>query len=122
MNIIVIGGSAGALRSLKKITSNLSKNINAAVFVVIHFPPDKTSKLPKIINQDSTLPAETATDGKKIEPGKIYVALPDHHLLVEKGRMCLGKGPKENYFRPSIDVLFRSAALEYDSKVAGVIL
>lgn len=122
MKIIVIGGSAGSIRSLKKITSNLSTDMDAAIFVVIHVPPDKTSSLPTIINQDCPLPASHAENNQIIEPGNIYVAVPDHHMLIEKGKICLGKGPKENRFRPSIDVLFRSASLEYSSQVAGIIL
>ncbi|MCW3090936.1 MAG: CheB methylesterase [Ferruginibacter sp.] len=122
MKIIVIGGSAGSLKSLKQITSQLPRDINAAVFVVIHFPADKTSNLPSIINHDGTLTAEHAEHNKKIEAGKIYVAVPNYHLLIENGKIGLGKGPKENRFRPSIDVLFRSAALEYNSDVIGIVL
>ncbi|MEO6547708.1 MAG: chemotaxis protein CheB, partial [Ferruginibacter sp.] len=122
MKIIVIGGSAGSIKGLKQITSQLSPDIDAAIFVAIHFPADKISNLPSIINHDTSLVAEHAADEKKIEPGKIYVAVPDHHLLIEDGKMCLGKGPKENRFRPSIDVLFRSAALQYGSDVIGIVL
>ncbi|MEO5890572.1 MAG: chemotaxis protein CheB [Ferruginibacter sp.] len=122
MKIVVIGGSAGSLRSLKKITSGISKNIDAAVFVVIHFPPDKTSNLPAILNRENEVPAVFATHHSTIETGKIYVATSDHHLIIEKGKMLLVHGPKENRFRPSIDVLFRSAAVAYDAKVIGIIL
>jgi two-component system, chemotaxis family, protein-glutamate methylesterase/glutaminase len=122
MNIIVIGGSAGSLNSLKKITSNLSENIDAAIFIVVHFPPGKTSYLSNIINRHSLLFAEPAVHQKTIESGKIYVAVPDRHLFIKGNKMYLGNGPKENRFRPAIDVLFRSAALEYGPKVTGIIL
>jgi two-component system, chemotaxis family, protein-glutamate methylesterase/glutaminase len=61
-------------------------------------------------------------DGTKIKPGFIYVAPPDHHLLIESTRMAVKKGPKENRFRPSIDALFRSAAYNYGPRAIGVIL
>ena len=122
MHTIVIGGSAGSIKSLREITSNLPKDLDAALFVVIHFPSDKKSQLPKIISNRSSWKAVHATHDQKIERGKIYVAPPGYHLLIEKGKMELGKGPSENRFRPSIDVLFRSAAVSYGSQVTGIIL
>ena len=122
MHTIVIGGSAGAIKSLREITSNLPKDLDAALFVVIHFPSDKKSELPKIISNRSSWKAVHATHDQKIERGKIYVAPPGYHLLIEKGKTELGKGPSENRFRPSIDVLFRSAAVNYGSQVTGIIL
>jgi two-component system chemotaxis response regulator CheB len=78
--------------------------------------------LPEILNRAAKLKARHPADGELIEYGKIYVAPPDHHLLLELGRIRLTKGPKENRFRPAIDPLFRSAAYSYGSRVVGVVL
>ena len=121
-DIIVIGGSAGGLEAMRAITSDLPDDIPAAVFVVIHGPASSPGLLPEIFNYRSALPAAHARDGEPIIPGRIYVAPPDHHLLLEPGRVRISRGPKENRFRPAVDPLFRSAALAYGPRVVGVIL
>ncbi|MEO6733496.1 MAG: chemotaxis protein CheB [Ferruginibacter sp.] len=122
MNIIVIGGSAGAIKSLKAMIAMLPSDIDAAVFVVIHIPPDKPSNLPNILSTPEGWKAKHAVDSESISVQNIYVARPGCHLLIEEGKTLLGKGPTENRFRPSIDVLFRSAALAYGSQVTGILL
>jgi two-component system chemotaxis response regulator CheB len=119
--MIVIGGSAGALPALKKISSGLVLP-QTAVFVVIHFPGDKISRLPEILNKAGSMTAVHAKNNEVISHGKIYIAPPDFHMIVSKGKIFLSSGPKENGFRPSVDVLFRSAALAYKSDVTGIIL
>ena len=121
-NIIVVGASAGGFEALKTLVKNLPKDLQASIFVVWHIAPDVTGVLPHVLNRAETLPASNAFDGEAIEPGRIYVAPPDHHLLVEKGRVRVTKGPKENRFRPAVDPLFRSAAYAYNNRVIGVIL
>ncbi|HET9295923.1 MAG TPA: chemotaxis protein CheB, partial [Candidatus Binatia bacterium] len=96
--------------------------LNAAVFIVWHLSPYSTSLLPEILNRASKLKAKHPDEGEPIQMGKIYIAPPDHHLLLESGRIRLTKGPKENRFRPAIDPLFRSAAYAYGSRVVGVVL
>ena len=121
-NIIVVGASAGGFEALKTLVKNLPKDLQASIFVVWHISADVTGVLPYVLNRMETLQASNAVDGESIEPGRIYVAPPDHHLLVEKGQVRVTKGPKENRFRPAVDPLFRSAAYAYNNRVIGVIL
>jgi two-component system chemotaxis response regulator CheB len=121
-DIIVIGGSAGGVEAVAALVADLPTHLPAALFVVIHFPPHSTSRLPDILARAGPLPAMHAVDGKEIAPGRIYVALPDQHLLLAPGRMMLSRGPHENGHRPAIDTLFRSAARAYGRRVIGVLL
>lgn len=121
-DIIVIGTSAGGLKALSAIVSGLPTQINAVFFVVQHLAADKPSILPQILEDVGSLPASHPTDGEKIQTGRIYIAPPDYHLLVNSGSMRVVRGPQENRFRPAIDALFRSAARTYGPRVVGVIL
>jgi two-component system, chemotaxis family, protein-glutamate methylesterase/glutaminase len=121
-DIVVMGGSAGGLSAFSRIVKQLPADLNAAVFIVWHISPYAPSKLPDILSQAGKLEARNPIDGESIQPGKIYVAPPDRHLLLEAGRIRLTKGPKENRFRPAVDPLFRSAAYAYGSRVIGVVL
>lgn len=121
-NMVVIGASAGGLESIKALVGGLPADFAATVLVVLHMPPDYASRLPKILSLAGPLPAHQPYDGEKLRPGHIYVAQPDHHLLVEGDSVGVKKSPKENRFRPSIDVLFRTAAYHHGPHVAGVIL
>jgi two-component system chemotaxis response regulator CheB len=121
-DIIVIGASAGGLKAFETIVSQLPSNLPAAVFIVWHISPDYPSLLPEILAKSTPLRVKHASGKEPIRPGHIYVAPPDHHLLVEWGYVCLSRGPKENRFRPAIDVLFRSAAHSYGERVIGVVL
>jgi two-component system, chemotaxis family, protein-glutamate methylesterase/glutaminase len=121
-NIVVMGASAGGLSALNRITKQLPDNLNAAVFIVWHVSPYSTSLLPDILSRSGKLEAKHPADGESIQKGKIYVAPPDRHLLLEAGRIRVAKGPKENRFRPAVDPLFRSAAYAYGARVVGVVL
>ena len=121
-DIIVMGASAGGLTALNRITKQLPDNLNAAVFIVWHVSPYSTSLLPDILSRSGKLQAKHPANGESIQKGKIYVAPPDRHLLLEAGRIRLAKGPKENRFRPAVDPLFRSAAYAYGARVVGVVL
>ena len=120
--IIVIGASAGGVSALSSIVGALPADINAAVFIVLHVPPDRPSALPQILARASALPCAHAVDGEPIQRGKIYVARPDYHLLVHRGEVRVVRGPEENRFRPAVDALFRSAARAYGPNVVGVVL
>ena len=78
--------------------------------------------LPQLLSRVGPLPALSPVDGQEIEPGRIYVAAPDHHLLLREGRMLMRRGPHENRTRPAVNALFRSAAVAYGSRVVGVVL
>jgi two-component system, chemotaxis family, protein-glutamate methylesterase/glutaminase len=121
-DIIVIGGSAGALAALKTIVRSLPSAFPAAIFVVVHTPADSGSILPVVLGKSGPLPAYTAIDDAPIRLGTICVAPPDHHLLVKPERMQVARGPRENRFRPAIDPLFRTAAASYGARVIGVLL
>jgi two-component system, chemotaxis family, protein-glutamate methylesterase/glutaminase len=120
-DIVVIGGSAGSGAALKQILGALPKDIRASFFVATHVPAH-TDYLADALSSASALPVRGATDGQPVEQGCIYVAVPDHHLLLIDGTVRLGNGPRENMARPAIDPLFRSAALSYGPRAVGVIL
>jgi two-component system chemotaxis response regulator CheB len=119
---IVIGASAGGVQALIKLVNDLPADLGAAVFIVLHVPSDSPSLLPGILSREAKLPVAHARDGEQIVVGKVYIAPPDQHLLIEDGRVKLVHGPKENLHRPSIDVLFRSAAHWGGSRIIGVVL
>ncbi|CCD91855.1 CheB methylesterase [Bradyrhizobium sp. ORS 375] len=121
-DIIVIGGSSGATAPLKEILGRLPPDIPAAVFVVLHIPARGIGILSTVVHAAGCLPVKHAMDGMPIENGTVYLAAPDHHLLVVNGEIMLGRGPRENMVRPAIDPLFRSAALHYGPRVIGIIL
>jgi two-component system, chemotaxis family, protein-glutamate methylesterase/glutaminase len=119
---IVVGASAGGVQALTKLVAGLSFDLPAAVLIVLHVAPDVPSYLPAILSRDAHLPVGHAVDGEEIIPGRVYVAPPDHHLLIEQQRLRLVHGPKENLHRPSIDALFRSAARWTGPRAIGVVL
>jgi two-component system chemotaxis response regulator CheB len=121
-DIIVIGGSAGGIEALRTLVSGLPPDLPAALFVAVHVPPYSVSRLPEVLSRAGPLPATHAADGESIQPGHIYVAPPDRHLLVRPRWIALSRGPRENHSRPAIDPLFRSAARAYGSRVIGVVL
>jgi two-component system, chemotaxis family, protein-glutamate methylesterase/glutaminase len=121
-HIIVIGASAGGFEPLKQIVKELPARLNASILIVWHISPDVRGILPDVLNAFNTLQAANAKDLEVIRPGRIYVAPPDHHLIVEDGHVRITKGPRENRFRPAIDPLFRSAALAYGPRVIALIL
>jgi two-component system chemotaxis response regulator CheB len=121
-DIVVVGASAGGMEALQKLVSRLPADFAGSLFVVWHLAPGTKSILPRILSKAGPLKAANPEDGDPIEPGRIYIAPNDHHLLLEKGYIRVARGPKENRFRPAIDPLFRSAAYVYGPRVIGVVL
>jgi two-component system, chemotaxis family, protein-glutamate methylesterase/glutaminase len=121
-DIVVIGASAGGVTALREIVQALPAGFPAAVFIVLHISRDTPSLLGEILGQVGTLPVRNAADGDPVQPGTIYVAERDHHLVLKDGRVRVLFGPKQDHHRPSIDVLFRSAAWQYGPRVIGVVL
>jgi two-component system chemotaxis response regulator CheB len=122
LGVVAIGASAGGVEALTRLTANLSPDLPYAVLVVLHMPADAPSVLARILDRAGPLPAATATDGTPLEPGRIYVARPDRHLLVDDAHLVLSEGPTENGHRPAVNALFRSTALAYGPRVLGVLL
>ena len=121
-DIIVTGGSAGAVEALRTLVGGLPRDLDAAVLAVIHIPPHSPGRLVEILQRHTTLRVAWARDGEPIERGRVYVAPPDQHLVVVDGHVHLTRAPRENHCRPAIDPLFRSAALCYGARVIGVVL
>lgn len=121
-NIIVIGASAGGVETLKTLLRGLSADLDAAIFIVLHVGASSQSQLSQVLQKECVLPVTEARDGELVRTGRVFVARPDYHLVVEADAVRLTRGPRENRVRPSVDALFRSAAYVYGPRVVGVIL
>jgi len=121
-DIIVIGASAGGVETLSGLARALPVDLPAALFIVLHMPAQGPSMMPSILSRAGRLPAIHPTDGTAIQPGHIYIAPPDQHILLEREHIRIVHGPRENRHRPAVDPLFRSAARSYGSRVVGVVL
>ena len=120
---IVVGGSSGAIDALIQLLPALPPTLCAAVLIVLHLPRDRRSLLADIFRQRCALPVHEAQDKEAILPGTVYFAPPDYHLLVDQGpRMALSIDKPVHYSRPSIDVLFESAADQYGERLVGILL
>ncbi|MEZ0612241.1 chemotaxis protein CheB [Fibrella sp. WM1] len=121
-NIIVVGASAGGIEAFQQLMGGLPPDLDAAIFIVWHMAPTVRGVLPQLLSRFTTIPIAHAYDSEPVQMGRIYVAPPDHHLLIENSHIRVTHGPKENRFRPAIDPLFRSAAYTYRNRVMGVLL
>src|SRR5687767_944553 len=121
--IIVVGASAGGMVPLSELVGQLEPEINAAVFIVLHLSNTGIGTfLRDKIQRYSRLPCHIAANGVPIEKGQVYIAPPDFHLIVKENVMLTTSGPPESRWRPSIDILFRSAAVAHGERVIGTIL
>ncbi|MCV3767192.1 chemotaxis protein CheB [Rhizobium sp. TRM95796] len=120
---IIIGASAGALEALSAILPTLPADCRFPIFVVVHLPPNKRSVLADIFDRKCRLRAIEAEDKEPVEPGTIYFAPPDYHLLLE-GRSHISLSSEEEVFfsRPSIDVAFESAADAWGKQLTAIVL
>lgn len=121
-DIIVIGGSAGAIEVLFELVPQLPEKLRAAVFIVIHTTAESPGALPSILERHGRLPAKLVEKDQKIQCGRVYVAKPDQHLVLKPNHVVSARGPRENGFRPAIDPLFRSAAAYHGTRVVGILL
>jgi two-component system, chemotaxis family, protein-glutamate methylesterase/glutaminase len=123
IELIVIGGSAGAIEVLGRMLAGLTAALRPAVAVVIHLPPDGPNVLHEVFARPGSPPMKPAEDKEPIAPGTVYFAPPDYHLLVESGRtFALSQDERVHFSRPALDVLFESAAEAYGDRLMGVIL
>jgi two-component system, chemotaxis family, protein-glutamate methylesterase/glutaminase len=121
-HIVVIGASAGGIEALRELVGRLPEDFPAPICVVLHTSPQAPGVLDAILSRAGVVPAHNARDRERLKPGRIYVAPPDCHLLIEPGIVRVTKGPRENRFRPAVDPLFRSAAQVFGPAAIGVVL
>ncbi len=120
---IVIGASAGGMHVVSRILAHLPADFKLPVIIVQHLHKTQDGYLIEFYNSNTILPVREAEDKLDIQPSHIYIAPPDYHLLIEQDEtLSLSRDEKVNYSRPSIDVLFESAADVYGSELIGVIL
>jgi two-component system, chemotaxis family, protein-glutamate methylesterase/glutaminase len=123
LDALVIGGSAGSVEALTAILPALRPTCGIAVFVVMHLPRERPSLLVNIFAPKCQLRVVEAQDKEPVEPGTIYFAPPDYHVLIDRGpHIALDAGELVNFSRPSIDVLFESAADAYAERLMGIVL
>ena len=121
--VVVIGASAGALEVLSNLLPGLPADYRLPILIVVHLPPDKTSLFAELLRARCAIRVREAEDKEPIEPGVVYFAPPDYHLLVEQNRrLSLSDDEPVLFSRPSIDVLFESAADAYGGGLIGVVL
>ena len=121
-NIIVIGGSTGALDVLRVLVAGLPGDFSAAILVTLHTAPQSPGVVDKILQRASSLSVAYATDHAPIRGGTILIAPPDRHLIVKRDHVRTTAGPRENRFRPAVDPLFRTAAIAHGERVIAVVL
>jgi two-component system chemotaxis response regulator CheB len=124
IELVVIGASWGGLRALTTVLPSLVReDLRSAVVIAQHRSPDSAEGvLPQLLGYSSTVPVHEAGDKDTIEPSTIYVAPPDYHLLIEERHFALATDVRVQFARPSIDVLFETAAEAYGERALGVIL
>lgn len=121
-DIVVVGASTGGLQALLELLAPVPAALPAAIFVVVHTAPEGSGLLPEILERNGAWNVAYAEDGTAIEHSRIYVAPPDHHLLVKRAAVRVARGPRENRFRPAVDPLFRTAARSFGPRVIGIVL
>lgn len=121
-NIIVIGTSAGGVEALSTLLGHLPAGLDAVILVVLHLSPSAPSQLDGILAKRTAWRVRAGRDGDELARGTVFTASADRHLMLTKDGIRLTRGPKESRSRPAVDVLFRSAAVAYGSRVIGVVL
>jgi two-component system chemotaxis response regulator CheB len=123
IDAVVIGASAGGIEALSILLPALPERLRAAVLIVLHLPRERPSLLVELFQPKCAVPVQEAQDKEPIARGTVYFAPPDYHLLVDDGpQLALSADEPVHYSRPSIDVLFESAALWYRHRLLGIIL
>ena len=119
----VIGVSAGGLNALSRILPLLHRHLTLCVIVLQHLRPDSDSYLVHHLARLSAIRVKEAEDKETVEPGTVYIAPPDYHLLVESDRsLSLSAEERVNFSRPSIDVTFETAAEAFQDQLIGIVL
>ncbi len=121
-DVILVGASRGGIDAFTRLAGGLTPDLQASVLFVMHLLPSGRSYLAERLSPLCRLPVKEARDGEVLEYGCIYVCVPDRHLMVERDHVRLVRGPKESHARPSVDVLFRSAAYWVGPRAIGIVL
>lgn len=120
---VAMGASAGGVDALGQLLAALPREFPAAVFIVLHMSRERPSLLADLFQARCALPVREATDKEPVQAGCVYLAPPDYHLLVDAGpQLALSVDEPVQYSRPSIDVLFETAADEYGERLLGIVL
>jgi two-component system, chemotaxis family, protein-glutamate methylesterase/glutaminase len=120
---IVLGASAGGVQALSELLPALPAGAHVSVFVVLHLPRDRPSLLAEVFSHKCALAVREAQDKEPVAPGTVYFAPANYHLLIDEGpQLALSVDDLVNHSRPSIDVLFESAADIYRDRLLGIIL
>jgi two-component system chemotaxis response regulator CheB len=123
IDAVAIGASAGGVEVLSLLLSSLPAGCRASFIIVVHIPRERPSLLPDVFGARCALPVREAEDKEPVQPGVVYFAPPDYHLLVDRGpAFALSSDEPVHFSRPSIDVLFDSAADIYGERLLGLIL
>jgi two-component system chemotaxis response regulator CheB len=123
VDAVVIGASAGGIEALSVVLPALSPGLRAPVFIVVHLPRDKGSVLPEIFSRKCAVPVREAQDKEAVASGTVYFAPNNYHLLLDQGpQLSLSADDPVHHSRPSVDVLFESAADLYRERLLGIIL
>jgi two-component system chemotaxis response regulator CheB len=122
-DVIVIGTSAGGLEALDQLVGQLPTDLAASIVIVQHMDPGNSGEpLLRRLGRHKAFHPKLAENGERLKAGRLYIAPPDNHLLIKRGKMLVTKGAAENRHRPGIDPLFRSAAVSHGSRVIAVVL
>ena len=123
IDAVAIGASAGGVEVLSVLLSALPASCRASFFIVMHIPRERPSLLADVFNAKCALPVREAEEKEPVQPGTVYFAPPDYHLLLDRGpALALSSDEPVHFSRPSIDVLFDSAADIYGERLLGLIL
>ncbi|HEY0580189.1 MAG TPA: chemotaxis protein CheB [Candidatus Nitrosocosmicus sp.] len=121
--IITIGASAGGISYIVEFLANLNGNPDVAIFIVMHMAEiNHLEYVLERLQNNTALVCKIADNEDKIQSGHVYLAKPGYHLIIDRNQISLGNGATENRWRPSIDVLMRTAAVDYNSRTIGIIL
>jgi two-component system chemotaxis response regulator CheB len=121
-DLLVIVASAGGVPVLQKLLAELPKSLPASVLVLLHLSESSGGALPRVLGRSSALPVDFARDGDRLEPGRVLVAPPGNHLLVDGSKVRLSRGPRQNGHRPAADPLLGSAAMAAGPCAVAVVL
>jgi two-component system, chemotaxis family, protein-glutamate methylesterase/glutaminase len=122
-DIVVVGASAGGIEVIAAILRDLPADFPASMFIVVHIAPQSPGYLAEIFDRAGPLPVANARNGEVFARGRVYLAPPDRHLVLEAtGHTRVARGPRVNRARPAVDPLFQSAARAFGQRVIGVVL